>query len=127
MPKHKDQPPLSSNGKGATCTWCDRDLHATGSLSRLAATRDHVDPKVRGGRVRVWCCRDCNDLKGAMLIGDWKRFLRAHPNWWTSKHLRNQAHIDAASLPSRSVELEGYVLDRERRARRRTQASPAFP
>lgn len=78
----KRKPPLSGNGRGATCAYCRRKLEATGSHSKLAATRDHVHPKSLGGYGQVWCCRQCNQLKGCMTMREWLRFMGRNPEWW---------------------------------------------
>jgi len=76
------RPPMSSNGRGAVCFYCERVLEATASRSRVAATRDHIHPKSKGGERKVWACRQCNLLKGDMTYEEWLAFMAAHPEWW---------------------------------------------
>lgn len=64
------------------CTYCHRVLEHPSSRSRVAATRDHVVPKHRGGTRTVPCCRQCNQLKRNMMPGEWKAFMERHPKWW---------------------------------------------
>lgn len=64
------------------CRWCDRLMEDPGARSELAATRDHVHPKSRGGRWKVWACFSCNNLKGDMTPEEWAAFRQAHPQWW---------------------------------------------
>ena len=73
---------VSKRGHGEICHWCKRPLEATGSHSTLAATKDHVHPKSLGGRVKVWCCVACNNLKGDMLPCEWEAFMATNPEWW---------------------------------------------
>jgi hypothetical protein len=74
---------MRKRGMGEVCTWCRRRLEPVGSHSRLAATRDHILPRSRGGSRTVWCCRQCNCLKGDMMPEDWSAFMRRNPEWWT--------------------------------------------
>lgn len=74
---------MSRRGKGQRCTYCDRALEGTRSHSRVAATKDHTVPACRGGREKVWCCRQCNTLKADMTPDQWGAFMTAHPMWWT--------------------------------------------
>jgi len=73
---------MASNGKGASCIYCERVLEATTSLSSTAATRDHLHPRSRGGTLKDWCCKACNGIKGDMLLEDWRAFMQANPKWW---------------------------------------------
>jgi hypothetical protein len=73
---------MSERGKGQHCHWCERVLEAVNSLSRLAATRDHVHPKSKGGKKTVWACWGCNMLKGDMLEPEWVAFMANNPEWW---------------------------------------------
>lgn len=75
---------MSKRGHGEKCTYCKRRLESVGSLSRVAATRDHVVPKSRGGREKVWACRQCNELKRDMLPNDWRAFMECYPEWWNN-------------------------------------------
>lgn len=68
---------MSDRGLGEICTYCKRALEGVLSLSPLAATRDHVVPKSKGGHGRtVWACRLCNGLKKDMLPDDWYGLVR---------------------------------------------------
>ncbi|MGH6792847.1 MAG: HNH endonuclease [Methyloceanibacter sp.] len=86
MPRKRRRTPLTSNGRGAHCTYCDRRLESKLAPSKLAATKDHVHPKSKGGiRLpgnKVWCCRQCNMLKADMSETQWKYFMRHNPEWW---------------------------------------------
>ncbi len=72
----------SPRGKGARCAYCERRLEAPTSPSKLAATRDHVVPRSAGGTEKVWCCRQCNSLKGDMMPDQWLAFRQSNPEWW---------------------------------------------
>lgn len=73
---------MNKRGKGELCAYCRRVLHSTMSQSKTAATRDHTIPLSRGGRHKVWCCRQCNTLKGNKSPDEWAAFMAAHPEWW---------------------------------------------
>lgn len=79
---------MSKEGRGQLCTYCRRRLEAKGSRGRLAATRDHVMPKMHGGRRTVWCCRQCNTLKANMMPSEWSEFMRQNPEWWKQDRWR---------------------------------------
>lgn len=55
---------------GATCVWCAREFD-----DRVAATTDHVVPKVKGGpswlENEVAACRRCNGARGHRGVVDW--------------------------------------------------------
>lgn len=74
---------MSRKGKGHRCAYCDRILEATTSLSRVAATKDHAVPQCLGGTETVWCCRQCNSIKGKLSPAEWAAFMAACPRWWT--------------------------------------------
>lgn len=77
---------LTGSGRGAHCTYCKRQLESKRSPSKLAATKDHVIAKSKGGlhlqNNKVWCCRQCNMLKADMTETQWKYFMRHNPEWW---------------------------------------------
>lgn len=70
---------------GRPCHWCKRPMtsrrlsYGTGIRSD-AATRDHVIPKSKGGKTKVWACFRCNNLKGNMLPDEWDAWMRANPS-----------------------------------------------
>lgn len=80
MPKR--QPNMNTFGRGARCAYCERLLEASTSRGKLAATRDHVHPKSKGGNYRIWCCRQCNQIKADMTVTEWRYFRLHNPNWW---------------------------------------------
>jgi hypothetical protein len=98
-------------GAGERCAYCERVLESTRSLSNVRATRDHVEPRSRGGRETVWCCRRCNTLKADLSIEEWRGFMAANPEWWR--------------LNSKELRIERRRLARERLAR--TSAATDVP
>lgn len=72
---------MSSTGKH--CCYCKRALQAPTSKSRTALTYDHVVPKHMGGRKKVPCCRQCNQLKGPLHPTYWRQITERYPQWWT--------------------------------------------
>ena len=64
------------------CYWCRREMNKPTSPGGLAATKDHVLSKSRGGTLKVDACRACNQLKGDMLPTEWAAFMKANPKWW---------------------------------------------
>lgn len=86
---------------GKPCHWCRRKMHSQGSGGSLAATRDHVIPQVAGGyrtgKNVVWACAACNNVKAAMLPGEWHAFMCENPEWWKlyaarARRQRAEAH-----------------------------------
>ena len=65
---------------GKPCKYCNREMNARDA--RLQATRDHVLPVSRGGRVKVICCLTCNGIKADMLPNQWELFMAENPGWW---------------------------------------------
>lgn len=65
---------------GKSCSYCDRVMNSRDV--RLHATRDHVVPVSKGGKVKLICCITCNGIKGDMLPEQWGAFMAAHPSWW---------------------------------------------
>jgi len=80
--RKRKRPPMSSDGKGARCRYCERILEATTSKSLTRATRDHYWPQCRGGIVKVWACFQCNNLKGCLTPFEWANYMATHPDWW---------------------------------------------
>lgn len=77
---------MPSRSRRAYCYWCRRTLTASTDLANTAFTRDHIIPKSRGGRQWVPCCRLCNQLKGAMMPGEWAAWRADHLEWWKLDH-----------------------------------------
>jgi hypothetical protein len=56
------------------CFWCQHPLiktivppsRLTPEQRKFAKTRDHLVPVLKGGRLTVSCCAECNSLKGGM-------------------------------------------------------------
>lgn len=65
---------------GKPCAYCKRVMDANDY--DLMPTRDHVQPRSRGGKVTVWACRTCNRIKADMSLGQWLDFMAAFPKWW---------------------------------------------
>jgi 5-methylcytosine-specific restriction endonuclease McrA len=80
--RRNKKPRISGDAKGANCAYCCRRMESTRSASRLAATRDHVQPKSLGGSYRIWCCRACNNIKADMTPNEWSLYMRQNPEWW---------------------------------------------
>lgn len=79
-----------SDGRGAICRYCCRILEATTSGTELAACREHLHPKSKGGRKRVWACKKCDTLKGNKSKPEWEEFMRTFPEWWKWKVLNHE-------------------------------------
>lgn len=74
------------NYKPKNCRYCKRRmLKAADDRLRnqpLSATRDHIIPKHSGGNRKVWCCRQCNQIKAGMSLMQWATFMQDNPKWW---------------------------------------------
>lgn len=79
-------------GRGERCAYCKRKLEASTAKSWLAATRDHVKPKSRGGTYTVWACKKCNAIKGSMAYRQWLDFMDHNPGWWRLEFGRGWRH-----------------------------------
>ena len=64
---------------GMKCHWCPQSMTMYG---QLAATRDHVVSRSRGGVETVWACAACNVLKADMSLDHWRLFCEEVPDWW---------------------------------------------
>lgn len=72
-----------------SCTWCQRMLDSPGTVSPLEATKDHPQPRSRGGKGNtVWACWTCNQIKYDMPYDSWKLYMSMHPRWWNLPHTR---------------------------------------
>lgn len=49
---------------------------------RLVPTRDHIVPKIAGGRATIVCCKFCNSLKGHMMPHEWDVFRCSFAEYW---------------------------------------------
>lgn len=57
------------------CAYCGRNLKINTPVEERRMTRDHIVPKSKGGTNSgnlLPACRDCNLLKGAMTVGQFK-------------------------------------------------------
>lgn len=50
--------------KKSKCPYCGDNM------GRYTATSDHVKPKSKGGIIKVWTCRNCNQMKGSMSVDE---------------------------------------------------------
>lgn len=83
---------------GALCHWCRRTMLGKDHPSGLAATKDHIHPKSRGGAKTVWSCLACNNLKGSMPLADWYNFMGRNPEWWKLYRTRTRRPMSPSSL-----------------------------
>lgn len=84
MARRRKRPTMSDDPKGASCPYCHRVMESSRSVSKLAATRDHVHPKSLGGTYRIWCCQACNTIKASKTPAEWSLYMRENPEWWKS-------------------------------------------
>lgn len=71
------------NGGISHCAYCKRSIyHRAEDRHPLRATRDHIEPKRLGGRLTVWACSFCNELKAGMSFAHWKLYMISNPGWW---------------------------------------------
>lgn len=71
--------PSKVRGNGEHCSYCKRQMVA---FTSTHPTKDHVVPKSKGGRTKVWACTFCNNLKKDMMPDDWTAFMESYPEWW---------------------------------------------
>lgn len=77
--------------------------------AKLQATRDHVNPRSKGGGVVVICCTTCNGIKGDMNPEDWLQFMAEHPRWWALTKLQlRDIRRKLLGLPSRKQKLRHF-------------------
>jgi hypothetical protein len=76
---------------GIPCHWCGVPMTARNGQPKdpTDATRDHVFPKSRGGKDRVWACLRCNTLKGNMDPMDWVDLIVGEPAPDAQEPVRN--------------------------------------
>lgn len=96
-----------------TCTYCRRELAGPRSGSRVAATADHVMPQSVGGRRKVPCCRQCNNLKGDIHPSVWRWFTEMFPAWWRT--FRTNGEVVAACRPQFGSRVQVGTVGRARR------------
>lgn len=65
---------------GRLCPYCERQMDIF--HQKLLPTRDHIIPKIRGGRDVLICCKFCNNLKGHMMPDEWDAFRAAFTGYW---------------------------------------------
>lgn len=81
------------------CQYCLRPMNRADR--KLHATRDHINPRCRGGGPIVVACITCNGIKGNMLHDVWQAFMAAHPSWWTlTKYELRMIQRAAIGLPT---------------------------
>ena len=56
------------------CPYCDRLMKGR----RHAPTRDHINPKSRGGGPTVICCAVCNVFKADRSVVEWLSWIAAN-------------------------------------------------
>lgn len=74
---------------GRLCPYCQRPMDRRDA--RLMATRDHVVPRIHGGREIIVCCFTCNNTKGDMLPDVWRAYMAANPGWWLLSRAERRA------------------------------------
>jgi 5-methylcytosine-specific restriction endonuclease McrA len=70
----------SRRQNGKLCTYCARPMSTDVPL--LYPTRDHVEPRSKGGRILVWACATCNHVKRDMTEEQWAVYRFEHDYWW---------------------------------------------
>lgn len=109
------------------CVYCRRELTGPRSRCGTALTKDHVMPASVGGTRRVWCCRQCNSLKGDIHPGVWRWFTEEHPRWWktfqTNHEVVEACRVRWGNMVRVSVTGRAPRSDFERRASERQQLS----
>ena len=78
-----------SEQEGKPCCYCARAM--TIEVPALYPTRDHVEPKSRGGRITVWACLTCNAVKRDMSEEQWMIYRAHHDHWWLGARARKAA------------------------------------
>lgn len=63
--------------EGKRCPYCGERMVAGRSDHRRFPTKDHLNPRALGGGPAIIVCRECNNQKGCMPLGDWIKFLIA--------------------------------------------------
>lgn len=77
------------NQNGKPCTYCARPM-SIGS-GALYPTKDHVEPRSRGGKITVWACQTCNHVKRDMTVDEWAIYRASHDEWWRTGRRANNA------------------------------------
>lgn len=62
---------------GKTCPYCGERMVNGKSYHRRFPTKDHLNPRSRGGGPSIVVCRQCNADKGNMPLEDWINYLLA--------------------------------------------------
>jgi len=65
---------------GKPCTYCARPMSMESAA--LYPTKDHVEPRSRGGKITVWACYTCNHVKRDMSVDGWAIYRATHDEWW---------------------------------------------
>lgn len=68
-------PPRIDAARGKPCPYCRRSMKGYGSQRRDVPTRDHVNPRVRGGGPTLIVCRKCNSDKADLSLREWAAVL----------------------------------------------------
>lgn len=78
---------------GKLCPYCERQMDIF--HDKLMPTRDHIVPKIMGGREKLICCRFCNQTKGHMMPDEWDAFRAAFARYWTYTPRQRRAALKA--------------------------------
>lgn len=61
--------------RGKPCPYCRNPMSGRSGNHGNAPTREHVNPRVRGGGPIVIACRKCNTDKGDLSLREWATIL----------------------------------------------------
>ncbi len=85
----RDRERLEQHGK--PCTYCPCLMSI--EVGARYPTRDHVEPRSRGGKITVWACYTCNAVKRDMSVDEWANYRADHDFWWIAgRRARNAAN-----------------------------------
>lgn len=102
-----------SRALGQPCAYCWRSM--TFTVPGRRPTRDHIHPKSQGGRMTVWACESCNNMKGDMTQDQWSKFMASNPRWWNIRsrfdfRYPTETRESAAGVTSFPVKAEDIEL-----------------
>jgi len=72
----------TKGARSGFCPYCRRKMSDEGDWDRRPSV-DHVVPRSKGGKEKVWCCTKCNGMKGDMLPDEWRIFRSRNQDWFS--------------------------------------------
>ncbi len=97
--KNKDSFKKYIQELNTTCCYCECIMDFHNGFKPNSATKDHIIPKHKGGKITKPCCFECNQEKGGLMLDSYIQMLEYNNQYLVGDPLiKNQIKIRNAKI-----------------------------